>query len=106
VEDLVDQTRDLALRNYQIAAAECATPIRRIRPQHVENLLGHAAISRHEQCPRFPDEPSRVEKRYHMDRAEGTLRWPLGGDANVSGTGLKPVPILPGGLQLRRPPSM
>src|SRR5438552_2678768 len=47
VQDLVDDARDLALRDHQIAAAERAAPVRRVGAEDVQDALGDAAIAPH-----------------------------------------------------------
>src|SRR5437867_12307673 len=44
VQELVDDARDLALRNHQVAAAERPVPVGGVRPQNVQDTFGDAAI--------------------------------------------------------------
>src|SRR6266403_2298648 len=47
VQYLVDDARDLALRDHQVAAAEGAAPVRCVGAEDVEDALGDAAIAPH-----------------------------------------------------------
>src|SRR5262245_10613249 len=47
VEDLVDDARDLALRDDEVAATERAAPVGGVRTEHVQDALRDAAIVSH-----------------------------------------------------------
>src|SRR5438093_3857858 len=69
VEELVDDARDLALRNHQVAATERAVPVGSVWSEHVQDAFRDAAIA-----PR-PDHAAEDSQR--IRRVQGHFRETL-----------------------------